>query len=229
MLCLEKRVERSTFCLQLIFDFGSLLALNHALHQSHSCRLNSSNHILFVFTQGLIFLLKLLDFSLECRLRLSNRFLFLCHLFLQCLQSHVLVLLNLCLLLIIAQINVLNAAYWPQRLFGELLQILIRSSTIVVLKIRGITPLQSRKALNSHIITEWFSRRGTVDVSDKFCGRSLEFNHEFVPVGFDGLAVAAPRSEEFQKYSLAIGLRGKIFGCEFRGRRGCCRKGKEEC
>ena len=75
---------------------------------------------------------------------------------------------------------------------GELLQILIWASAVVILEIGGISPLQRRISLDSEFLAELFALGGAVDVGDHLGGRSLEICDELVPVGFDGLAVAAP-------------------------------------
>ena len=77
-------------------------------------------------------------------------------------------------------------------LVGELLQILIRASTVVVLEVRGIAPLQRRESLDAEFLAERLALGGAVNVSDHLGCRSLKIGDELVPVGFNGLAVTAP-------------------------------------
>jgi hypothetical protein len=75
---------------------------------------------------------------------------------------------------------------------GELLQILIRASTVVVLEVRGVAPFQRRKSLDAEFRAERLALGGAVNVSNHLGCRPLEICDELVPVGFNGLAVTAP-------------------------------------
>jgi hypothetical protein len=81
-----------------------------------------------------------------------------------------------------------------QILVSELLQILIRSSAVVILEVGGIAPLERGEALDAEFRAQRLALGGAVDVGDQFVGGTLEIGDELVPVGFDRLAVAAPTS-----------------------------------
>jgi hypothetical protein len=85
-----------------------------------------------------------------------------------------------------------STKYSLQIHFGELLQILIRASTVVVLEVGGIPPLQRRETLNAEFLAERLALGSAVNVSDQLGCRPLEIGDELVPVGFNGLAVTAP-------------------------------------
>ena len=65
-------------------------------------------------------------------------------------------------------------------------------SILTVLQIGWISPLQSRVALDTVIVTERLSIGGTVNIGNELGGRSGEFLHELVPVWLELLAVSTP-------------------------------------
>ena len=60
------------------------------------------------------------------------------------------------------------------------------------LEVRWITPLQSRKSLNSVFIAEHFSLGGTVNICNKLGLRASEVSNELIPIRLESLAVPTP-------------------------------------
>merc|ERR1719217_674160 len=125
----------------------------------------------------LVLLLQFLHLGIKSLLSLLT----FCFLFLDlCIQvrgGHLHVLLNLRLLLIVAEVNVLGAAHGLQVLLCECFQFIEISATLVVLEGAWVTPLDGWETLYAMLLTQWLSICGAINIGNESASMTLELLH----------------------------------------------------
>merc|ERR1719405_457650 len=125
-----------------------------SLHEAEARGLDSSDGIVLLLHAIFVLLLEALNELLEVILGLGVLGLLLLDRGVEVVVGHVLELLDLGLLVIVAEVDVGRAAHRLEVLVGELLQAVKVAATLVVLQGGRVTPLDGRKALNTVGVAE---------------------------------------------------------------------------
>mmetsp|Transcript_18269 Transcript_18269/g.52137 ORF Transcript_18269/g.52137 Transcript_18269/m.52137 type:complete len:377 (-) Transcript_18269:158-1288(-) len=203
-------------CLQLVLSVGTSGSLD-GLHESESGFLDGGDGGLLVGHELLVGLLELLDFSLEGGLGVLHFGLLLGDGGIEVGGGHGLELLDLGLLVVVAEVDVGRRAHWLEVLVGELLQVIVRTSSLVVLKGGGISPLDGWVSTDTIGFAKWLALGSAVHISDELGRATGEIFGELVPIWLHLLTVPSPRGEELDEHRLSGSFGVPIVWCEFDG------------
>merc|ERR1719471_898412 len=200
--------------LQLILGGIALLGLGclDGLHHTKAGSLDFSLGVLLRLHELLVLVLQLLDLGFEGLLGFLKKLGLLRNRGIQVFGAHFHHLVDLCLLLVVAQIDVGRRAHGLEVLRREFLQVGKPTASAVVLKRTWVSVLKSRETFDSVGVAEGFAGGGAVNIGNKSI-RSKIFLHKFVPIRFHFLAVSSPRSEEFNENSLPGGCFVPVVWC----------------
>merc|ERR1719473_2171703 len=165
--------------------------------------LNLLNGGILSFVLVFVLLLQALDKFLEvgfCLLHPGSGLIDEC---VQIGRGHRLVLFDLCLLGIVAQVEVVRAARWAQVLLCVLFQVLQGTASLVIFKIVRVAELDCGVTSDTDVVAQFLASSGAVDICDQDGLGVLVFLRQLVPIGLHLLAVASPRCQELDKHGLA--------------------------
>ena len=190
-----------------------------SLHEAKTTGLDFGDSILLVLRDLLVSGLELRELVLEQLFSVLDLLLLGVDLCLELVSREGLKLLDLRLLLVIAQVDVGWRAHGLKVFVSELLERVEVASTLVVLERGGVAVLDGGESANAIVVAEWLAGRSAVYVGDEGGGATLKLGHEFVPSWFHGLAVSSPRRKKLDEYSLSSGSFVPSVGSQLRGGR----------
>jgi hypothetical protein len=209
---------RKRVSLQLILGLVLLLGLGglDSLHHAEARLLNVGLGLLLGGHELLVLVLELLDLRFEGLLGLLEKLGLLGNGGIQIISAHLHELVDLGLLVIVAEVDVRGRAHGLEVLGGELLELGEPAAAAVVLEGARVSVLEGGETLDSVRIAKGLSGGSAVNIGNEGIGSEVLF-HELVPIRFHLLAVASPRRKEFNENGLARGLLVPVVGCQFDG------------
>jgi len=173
------------------------------LHEAEARVLDGLDGGVLLLHKGLVLGLKLLDLLLEGLLGGRQITFLLGDGSIKIVRAQCLKLLDLGLLVVIAQVNVLRAAAGLEVFVRESLEVVERATTFIILQTVGVTMLDGGETLDTVGVAEGLAGGGAVHVANEGGGVAFEFSHELVPSRLHGFAVASPRGLELDEDGLA--------------------------
>mmetsp|Transcript_21112 Transcript_21112/g.29824 ORF Transcript_21112/g.29824 Transcript_21112/m.29824 type:complete len:246 (-) Transcript_21112:18-755(-) len=215
------------YCLELFFLFLALaLACFDSLHQTKTRGLDFGNLVVLLLHTFLVGSLEAFNESLEIFFSLGHFSILFGDGLIKILVRHSLNLFDLCLLFIIAKINVGRRTDGLEVLIGKFLERIEITATLVIFKSGWITPLDGRVSTDTLSLTEWFALGSAIHISNKLGWGISECVHKLVPIRLHFLTVASPRSKELDEDCLTSGSTVVILGRELNGVSGGGRHGQ---
>mmetsp|Transcript_28207 Transcript_28207/g.62236 ORF Transcript_28207/g.62236 Transcript_28207/m.62236 type:complete len:237 (-) Transcript_28207:8-718(-) len=196
--------------LKLILVSLVLVISSNGLEQPKATLTNCLDLGLLLLLQLLVRFLQLLDLILELLLRRLNLRLTLCNLFADLRRRTLHQLLNLRLLLVVAQVQIGRATQRLEVLVRKLLQIIVPPASLVVLQGTGVPVLDGGKPLHAVGVTERLAPSGAVHLEDPGGLAAGIVLHQLLPIRLHLLAVPAPGSVELHEQRLSRSLRFPI-------------------
>mmetsp|Transcript_24487 Transcript_24487/g.50934 ORF Transcript_24487/g.50934 Transcript_24487/m.50934 type:complete len:214 (+) Transcript_24487:269-910(+) len=165
----------------------------HGLEKTKAGILDCCQSGILVGGQFLVGFLELLDLTLEVAFSIIKLLFVVSNLGFHVRFRHGHVFLNLLFLLVIAEVNVRGRANGLEVLLGELFHGRVITSSLVILEVSRISPLNCGVSTDAIGITEGLALSSAIDVGDKLGRTVVKRVHELVPIGLHFLTVASPR------------------------------------
>mmetsp|Transcript_39365 Transcript_39365/g.124940 ORF Transcript_39365/g.124940 Transcript_39365/m.124940 type:complete len:272 (-) Transcript_39365:11-826(-) len=205
----ERITQQSPVCLwvrrELHLQLGAARLFHvrvHGLQEAQAAALEGFDVLVLLLVRFRVRLLESVDEGLEVRLHLRGLgFLLLDHLVaLRLAQRHE--LLNLRLLLVVAEVDIRWRALRAQA-FRERRQGREVPAALEVLEVARVSVLDGRVAAHTNLLAEGLAAGRAVNVCDQGHGAVLKCSGQLVPIGLHALAVASPRCLELHEHGLA--------------------------
>mmetsp|Transcript_12147 Transcript_12147/g.15165 ORF Transcript_12147/g.15165 Transcript_12147/m.15165 type:complete len:209 (-) Transcript_12147:27-653(-) len=127
-----------------------------------------------------------------------------------------------------AQIQIVWTAGRSQVLLRKLLQGVKISATLIVLQVAWVAILECRITADAVLFAQGLAPCGAIHIGHQRSRTAVDFVHQFVPIRFQLLAVATPRSKELDENTFPCCLCVPVLLCELNSGRATKQSGEDD-